>query len=518
MEQKELPIPPDRFRRTVLLAAVLLGVVLAGPALAQDNLTITLLYTNDEHGWLLPHVQPGSEYTMGGAANLMARLTLWEGYAVGADGYLLLSGGDLWTGPAISTWFDGESTTEVLNAMGYTAAAIGNHEFDFGREALLERISQAEFTLLSANIHDRDSGELVDFAMPYLITTVSGVAVGVVGLTTTSTSWAADPRLVDDLEFMEYEGALRRWVPEIRDQGAEIIVVELATAVADLEIAVMGGGHCREVGSRANEFGTVVFAAGWGMNAYGRVDLELDPISHQVLGSTVGLTYNAYLTADGNPLIPDPEVAAIVDYWQQRTEAELGEVIGYTESGLVRPSWAMGNWVLDSWLWAFPADIALCNWGGFRADLEVGEIDLADLVDMLPFDNQIVAVEITGADLVANLERAGTAVAGLSYVYHWADGRRVVDAVFLADGRRLDEESTYRVLITDFMYVGGGQYLFDTQDPVAEETGTNYRQPAIDWTRAQGSDLHHPLEDSIDHRARAFERPTWRRLGRRVAP
>lgn len=473
-------------------------------------------------------MQPGSEYTTGGAANLMARLTQWEGYGGGADGYLLLSGGDLWTGPAISTWFDGESTTEVLNAMGYTAAAIGNHEFDFGREALLERIAQAEFSLLSANIHDRDSGELADFATPYLITTVSGVAVGVVGLTTTSTPWTADPRLVDDLEFMEYEGALRRWVPEIRDQGAEIIVVvahecldslaELATAVADLEIAVMGGGHCQDVDSRANEFGTVIFSAGWGMNAYGRVDLELDPISHQVLGSSLALTYNAYLTADGNPLTPDPEVAAIVDYWQQRTEAELGEVIGYTASGLAWRSWAMGNWVLDSWLWAFPADIALCNWGGFRADLEVGEIDLADLVDMLPFDNEIVAVEITGAELVANLECAGTAVAGLSYVYHWAGGRRVVDAVFLADGRRLDEESTYRVLVTDFMYVGGGQYLFATQDPVAEETGANFRQPAIDWTRAQGSDLDHPLEDLIDHRARALERPTWRRSSGRVAP
>jgi len=68
------------------------------------------------------------------------------------------------------------------------------------------------------------------------------------------------------------------------------------------------------------------------------------------------------------------------------------------------------------------------------------------------------------------------------------------------------------------MYVGGGQYLFATQDPVAEETGANFRQPAIDWTRAQGSDLDHPLEDLIDHRARAFERPTPRRSSRRVAP
>ena len=91
---------------------------------------ITILYTNDEHGWI-----EKSEYT-NGAANLMG---LWrdnEEYD-GDESFLILSGGDNWTGPAISTWFEGESTVDVMNAMEYDASAIGNHEFDFKVDGLV---------------------------------------------------------------------------------------------------------------------------------------------------------------------------------------------------------------------------------------------------------------------------------------------------------------------------------------------------------------------------------------------
>ena len=107
--------------------------------------TLTVLYTNDEHGWM------AGEEKHGGAASMMYLWTTEEGYTEEGS-YLIVSGGDTWTGPAISSWFDGESMVEVMNEMGYDAAAIGNHEFDYGVDGLERRAAQAEFPYLSANI------------------------------------------------------------------------------------------------------------------------------------------------------------------------------------------------------------------------------------------------------------------------------------------------------------------------------------------------------------------------------
>ena len=118
---------------------------------------IVILYTNDEHGWMEPNDQNG------GAPGMMGLWKYRENFKI--DGpFLILSGGDMWTGPAISTWFEGKSMVEVMNAMEYDASAIGNHEFDFKVEGLYERIDQADFPYLSANIREKASGEIPDFA------------------------------------------------------------------------------------------------------------------------------------------------------------------------------------------------------------------------------------------------------------------------------------------------------------------------------------------------------------------
>src|SRR3972149_11171560 len=107
----------------------------AAQALPPKTRQLTVLYTNDEDGWM-EGVAKGR-----GAANLLGLGREKEGYT--PDGpYLILSGGDNWTGPAISTWFQGLGMVEVMNAMGYAASAIGNHEFDFGLDILKTRISE----------------------------------------------------------------------------------------------------------------------------------------------------------------------------------------------------------------------------------------------------------------------------------------------------------------------------------------------------------------------------------------
>jgi 2',3'-cyclic-nucleotide 2'-phosphodiesterase (5'-nucleotidase family)/subtilisin family serine protease len=476
---------------------------------------ITIFHTNDEEGWLQPYVAYGSPVTEGGAANLMGRFTQIEGYSPDADGFLLLSAGDMWTGPSISTWFQGESTVEVFNAMGYDAAAIGNHEFDFGRDALNERIAQADFPLLSANIYYTGTTDLADFTTPYIIKEVNGVKVGIVGLTTTSTPWVTHPKNISDLAFGDYEEALRREVPKMRAEGAEVIIVqahvcleplsELAESVSDLDIDVMSAGHCSELDTQ-NTAVTLIIGGGHFMRSYAKTELFLDPVTHDVVDYTQSLILNQYVTEEGNPVTPDPEVQAIVDYWQTQTDEVMGEVIGYTETGMSRGSWKQGNYAMDSWLWAYPAaDFAMTNWGGFRADIDAGDITVGDIVGVLPFENRIIDCAITGAQLVDNLECCGGAVAGFTYTYHEEEGQTVVDSVTLADSSPLVMTETYHVMVNDFMYMGGDNYLFGEQDPNGYDTSIQWRQPIIDWTKAQNTSATNPIDPLIDDQPRAVE-------------
>jgi 2',3'-cyclic-nucleotide 2'-phosphodiesterase (5'-nucleotidase family) len=100
-----------------------------------------VLYTNDEHGWMEGMGEDN------GAANLMQLWRDREGYEPTAEHFILLSGGDNWTGPAISTWNQGESMVELMNTMGYEASAVGNHEFDFGLDAIRQRSAEAGLCL-----------------------------------------------------------------------------------------------------------------------------------------------------------------------------------------------------------------------------------------------------------------------------------------------------------------------------------------------------------------------------------
>ncbi len=479
---------------------------------------LVVLHTNDEHGWLQTFSAYGSPYTEGGAANLMARYTEIEGYSLGADGYLLTSGGDNWTGPSITTWFEGEPMVEVMNAMGYDVSVIGNHEFDFGRDVLNERIAEADYPFLSANIYYSGTTDLADFVTPYIVKDVGGVKVGLVGLTSVGTPTSTHPKNISDLDFGDYEAALRREVPNMTAEGAEVIIVvahvslgglaDLAANVGDLGIDLMEGGHSHELGTR-NTNGIPIIGGGDNMQTYAKTVLFLDPTTHDVVDFTQSLVRNEYVTDDGNPVTPDATVQTIVDFWQAEEDAALGEVIGYTEDGIDRGSWEQRNYVTDSWLWAYPAgDFAMTNTGGFRADIDAGDITMGDIVGVLPFDNVIVDCAITGAQLVENLEIRHAAVGGFTYTYHEEDGQTVVDTVtLLADGSPLDMNATYHVLVNDFMYDGGDGFLFGEQDPDAYNTAIQWRQPVIDWTKEQNTSVANPIDALIDDQERATETP-----------
>ena len=459
-------------------------------SLPPSPTSLTILYTSDEHGWM-----SGQENGQG-AAELLG---LWQAeYGLGQNpAVLLLSGGDNWTGPAISTWFDGEGMVEVMNRMGYAASAVGNHEFDFGLEVLQARLAQAEFPFISANLRWKADGSVpVELGIqPYTILEVGGRRVGITGLSATYTPEVANPAYLVDLEFTSYQSALREVVPQMRAEGAEIILLIahicpdelelLAIQVGELGIALMGGGHCHISYARSSG-DTAIIASPPELGGYAYATLSYDPASGQTGVEALGVEDNQ----GGDP---DAEVAQIVAGWQERTDAELDVEIGYLAQTLPEDSQAMQDLITESWIWAYPnADIALTNLGGMRTDLPAGMLTIAEVISVLPFNNVIIEVHLTGAQVIATLThgRDSLAIGGM----HRQGGGWVLEN----SGQPLDAETLYSVLVNDYMYAGGdGFTMLAEADPDAYQTGIDWRQPVIDWILAQESSPEVPLDEAI---------------------
>ena len=452
---------------------------------ANDGQRIVILYTNDEHGWMQ------STDTYDGAAGLMGLWQEQEGYT--EDGpFLILSGGDMWTGPAISTWFKGESMVEVMNAMHYNAAAIGNHEFDFKIEGLRERLAESDFPFLSANIREKATGNIPDFAVPYIVTEVNGVKVGIIGLTTTTTPYSTFPDFVIDYDFIPYENALREVVPQVKNDGAELLVVAghicrfemqaLLGVANELGISAFGGGHCHElVNTLIN--GIAIIEGGSYMESYAKLEIYFDTETDQVVSMTPSVHYNTGST-------PDAQIASIVDYWETQMNDTLSYVIGYANPEIGSRSNEMYNMITDSWLVTFPnADVSLTNIGGIRQSIPGGDITLATLVGVLPFENTIVELELTGQQLMNDV--ADLIMGGMSM----NNGFR------LSDGTAIHPDSTYIVLTTDYLY-SRTDYNFQYDDPVPYLSGVNFRQPAIDWILSLNTSASDPLNNYLDYNPR----------------
>ena len=446
---------------------------------------LTVLYSNDEHGWM-EGVEPGR-----GAANLLGLWREKEGYS--EDGpFLLLSGGDHWTGPAISTWFEGEGMVEVMNTMGYDATAIGNHEFDFGLDNLELRIQQANFPYLAANIQWKASETLPSELgmLAYTTTEVNDLSIGIIGLSTTSTPSTTNPINIVDLSFLDYEPVLRKTVAQLEAVDPDLIFVvahvcmaalrPLAAAVADLNISLMGGGHCNQlVAERVGE--TILLESGGHFRNYARAHFEYDIGRDSLLSSSFSAEQNQAGRSDES-------VERLVSKWRSATEAELSAVLGFSSREYLRNEDRLQRAVVESWFEIDSnADIAINNRAALRASLPGGELTLADVVGLLPFENTIVAAQLSGAEVLQVLaEGDNSFIIGLT--------RTENDWLLTKTGRLIDVNQTYRVLINSFMYEGGAGFESIREfDSDGFDTAIHYRQPLVDWLLQQESSASRPL-------------------------
>lgn len=443
-----------------------------------SHVDFLILYTNDEHGWM----EPVEHFS--GAAGMWNVWQTHEDLSQSSHA-LILSGGDNFTGSAISTWVMGESMIEVMDAMGYSASAIGNHEFDFTEDVLWQRQQQAGFPYLAANLVIRETGQIPEYARAFIVKKVGSVQVGIIGLASRTTPTSTFPDHVKHLDFLPYEDCLRHFVPLAKQQGAQFIAVishlcrdemiALVPLARELGIHFFGGGHCHELVAEVHDNIPIV-QAGFGMRHYSRVEIRFDLQRQKVLSASARNVPNT-----DNP--PAPRIQSILDHWRVVVDADLAQIIGHTNTTIGMESPIMHDLITRAWLDKYPqADLAMINIKGVRQSIPVGPITMGTIVGVLPFENRLTLMRIPGHLLETfrtfNAFR-GNPKQGLPFRH---------DLSF-------EPKRDYLVLTTD--YVLGAYRDLRNVDVRPQLTSIHWRDPIVDWIRRQHTSSAHPLDQIL---------------------
>jgi 5'-nucleotidase/UDP-sugar diphosphatase len=427
-------------------------------------------------------------------ANIARYMNVVEELVAANPGALFLGNGDDLAPSVLAGVFGGEHMIEALNASPLDVNTFGNHEFDFGPDNLRERIAESDFAWVTANVRDKATGE--PFARDlgvrrFVLRDVGGVQVGITGLGPENMGQVTT--LGDDTEQIPAIEAMTDVVPRMRQAGADVVVVsshqcgdnarELAAAVDGIDVIL--GDHCAEVLAEPEVVNdTILSFAGDEFDLIGELTLSV------MDGAVVDHAFTLHQPTWG--ITPDPEIQAIVDKWNAELDERLGEEIGTrtTEWDVRREQvrsteTGFANYIADAMLTAVDADVALQNGGGIRSDQVFAAnepITRRDVVDVLPFPNSLVLVEVSGETLLAALEHgvaAGTPqgrfpqVGGMAFVWDpdAEPGQRITE-VTVGD-QPLDPSATYKLATNDFLLGGGDGYdmLADGQVLVGPEEG-----------------------------------------------
>ena len=244
--------------RIVLLGLLLLVILVPWSYAAQVNLKI--LYVNDFHGFAEPYKATANDAPLGGIAYLAGAVDR----ARHNQPSLLLAAGDMIQGNAWANLFRGKSTIDVMNAMKFDAMVVGNHEFDFGPKVLKERMAQARFPLLGANVKGLPG------LKPYVVKNLQGVRIAIIGVVTPETPVTTHPRNVAGLTFSTPESAVRKYLLELKGRADIIIVLSHCGFQADKELAarvpgidVIVGGHSHTKILQPELVGQTIIVQAW---------------------------------------------------------------------------------------------------------------------------------------------------------------------------------------------------------------------------------------------------------------
>ena len=457
----------------------------------QKNFNLYVVHTNDVHG----RIEEGDGV---GYAKLATLVNMGRSVT---NKNLLLDAGDVSHGTLLTNLFEGETSGVLLDMLGYDAVVPGNHDFNYGQERLVAAAKFAEqytdLRVLAANVLN-EKGEMV--FQPYQLYYYDGFTVGVIGATSPDTETKTHPKNVQGLSFMSDAAVYgaQALVDEVRKRADYVIVLAhlgldtdgsygvtskfVAENLKGIDLIVDGHSHTvLENGLRVGD--TLIVSAGEYMKNVGVVEIAvrngkasgeyafLVPASEVKDPSTSELARWAGI----KEVAADPAVTAYVESQKKALASITSEVVAYTavkldgarENVRTKPT-NLGNMIASAMVDATGADAALTNGGGIRASINAGNVTRGDIITVLPFNNTVVVVEVTGQDLYDALEWGYSRLPESNGGFPQTGNMTIVYSRFsdpgsrikrlLINGKTVDRNATYKLATNDFMAAGGDGY------------------------------------------------------------
>ena len=464
----------------------------------QAEATVNIIYTNDLHGSFLP--KENGDSSTGGMAYTASVIRDLKNKSEGNS--LLLDGGDWSQGSYESGLTKGKTMIKVMNNLGYDAAETGNHEYDWSKEDLKGMAREANFPVLGANIEQEKAGVL-DEVKPYTVKEIDGVKVGIIGLITPEVAELTKPQNMEGLAVRDPKETAAKYIKELRGKGIDTIVVlshqgeeadkELARSVEGIDVIV--GGHSHTAIDKPDVVnGTLIVQSGSKGEFVGHLEVSIDRNSKKIVASK-----NELIPVNTKEIKPDSEVEKIIAPVLEEAKKKQSEVIGTAEvdlnhSNRVTES-SMGHIITDGMREKTHSDIAIINSGGIRGELKKGDITYGGLYKILPFENKLVTMNLTGRQIKEVLENTpwteknDLQVSGMTLDIDTSKpaGERIVS--IKTGDTPLEMDKIYRVTADDFLANGGAGY-----NTLKKGTNVEYGDLVVD-TVSEYIKSHQPFDE-----------------------
>lgn len=511
--------------KRALLFAMLL------PALAQayqpnHTYRFTLLHTNDMHGRFWPNDK--GEYGLAAQKTLVDQIRREVKQQNGS--LIILNAGDINTGVPESDLQNARPDIEAMNAIGYEAMTLGNHEFDNPIQLLGMQEKWAKFPFLAANITHKSNGK--PLVKPYTILNKQGLKIAVVGLTTEDTLTAASPENTANLNFELPAKAAQRTLAELAPKQPDIKIalthmgyypdgahgsnapgdVSLARSLPTAAFDIIIGGHSHTAvcihadGSFNSHFkpgdtcrpdfqnGTWIMQAGeWG-KYLGRADFEFRNGRLKLIDyKLIPVNLKQKITdADGNsryvPIQPeikaDRKLHARLKRYQDQGDKMLGIIVGSSNGKLegdrerVRTERTnLGKLIATAQRQSVNADIGIMNGGGIRDSIASGNVTYKDILKAQPFGNIVSHIDLNGRELADYLTQISLNTPGSGGFPHFDGVSLIIDRKarqvrdIKINGKPVNPAQTYRIALSSYLAAGGDGYPKLTGKPGYVNTG-----------------------------------------------
>lgn len=514
-----------------LLSTSISAALLSASAMAYDagkTYKFTVLHTNDVHG----HFWANDKGEYGLAAQKTAIDNIKNEVAAQGGSVILLNAGDINTGVPESDMQNARPDIEGLNAIGYEAMTLGNHEFDSPLQILDMQEKWAKFPLLAANVINKKTNK--PLVKPYTILHKGGLNVAVVGLTTEDTAKLGNPDVTENVVFKNPIKTAEKVLAELNKSknrpDVKIALTHMGwyldgahgtNAPGDISMVrtlkpgtfdIVVGGHTHDTvcfdenGKFITKYvpgtackpdfqnGTWIMQAGeWG-KFVGRADFEFKDgkttlVKYELIPINLKKTikkedgkkeYQLYQSE----IQADPALYAQLKKYQDEGDKTLGVKVGEVKGNLdgrretvrfVQSN--LGHLIADSQRKRVKADVGIMNGGGIRTSIMEGDITYKNLLAVQPFGNMISTLDLKGKEFIdfltaVALKETDTGgypqFAGISMTVDRA-AKTISDVKI--DGKPFDPNKTYKVSIPDYLTAGGDGYPIMKNHPTYVNTG-----------------------------------------------